>query len=457
MRPSWSSFSSVSRAISRRTPSKADSTTAFGRVVDDEVDAGEVLERADVAALAADDPALHVVGGQLDDRDRRLGGVARGEPLHRDREDDAHAALGVALGLLLDLAQDRARASWRASSSTSRSSACLACAGAHAGDALERARALVAQRLELGPLACELLARASTSSARAGPARPRRSQRSSSAVDALAGAPASARRRAARRGPPAPGRGRAGAGRHARPARRRAGAEQQGGGDEASRQHAAAITMPIVRVLSLARPRCPARAGSSCHRASGPVRGGGRRSSMVRRGPQVSRRCEGCGRRDAGAGAELPGGRVRIASDWSCRFGELRGLLRFRPLRGRRSLGVSRAARPARTRARPGRRARTSAARRSTLALERAHRLVGEVELVALAHEHPEGALALAVVVRRARGSGGAGPRRAASSSSPRPRSPSAASTSSSVDAEGRAGAARSGRRPSRPARGGPR
>ena len=37
------------------------------RVVDDEVDAGEVLERADVAALAADDAALHVVGRQLDD------------------------------------------------------------------------------------------------------------------------------------------------------------------------------------------------------------------------------------------------------------------------------------------------------------------------------------------------------------------------------------------------------
>ena len=37
------------------------------RVVDDEVDAGQMLERADVAALAADDPALHVVGGELDD------------------------------------------------------------------------------------------------------------------------------------------------------------------------------------------------------------------------------------------------------------------------------------------------------------------------------------------------------------------------------------------------------
>src|SRR5207248_3645872 len=38
------------------------------RVVDDEVDAGQVLERADVAALAPDDPALHVVGRELDDR-----------------------------------------------------------------------------------------------------------------------------------------------------------------------------------------------------------------------------------------------------------------------------------------------------------------------------------------------------------------------------------------------------
>ena len=48
-----------------------------GRVVDDEVDAGEGLEHADVAALAADDPALHVVGGELHDRDGRLGGVRR--------------------------------------------------------------------------------------------------------------------------------------------------------------------------------------------------------------------------------------------------------------------------------------------------------------------------------------------------------------------------------------------
>ena len=79
------------------------------RVVDDEVDAGQVLERADVAALAADDAALHVVGRELHDRDGRLGGVAGGEALHHDGEDVAHAPVGVALGLLLDLAHDLAR------------------------------------------------------------------------------------------------------------------------------------------------------------------------------------------------------------------------------------------------------------------------------------------------------------------------------------------------------------
>ena len=65
-----------------------------------------MLEGADVAAFAADDAALHVVGGQLDDADRRLGGVAGGEALHDDGEDVAHAPVGVALGLLLDLADE---------------------------------------------------------------------------------------------------------------------------------------------------------------------------------------------------------------------------------------------------------------------------------------------------------------------------------------------------------------
>ena len=61
------------------------------RVVDDEVDAGEVLERPDVAALPPDDPALHVVGGELDDGHRGLGGVARRNALQRVGDEVSRA------------------------------------------------------------------------------------------------------------------------------------------------------------------------------------------------------------------------------------------------------------------------------------------------------------------------------------------------------------------------------
>ena len=74
------------------------------RVVDDEVDAGQVLERADVAALPADDPALHVVGGKLDERHGRLGGVRRGDALQRVGDEVPGAPLRLGARLLLHLA-----------------------------------------------------------------------------------------------------------------------------------------------------------------------------------------------------------------------------------------------------------------------------------------------------------------------------------------------------------------
>ncbi len=46
-----------------------------GRVVDDHVHAGRLLEGADVPPLAADDPALHLVVGNVDRADGDLGGV----------------------------------------------------------------------------------------------------------------------------------------------------------------------------------------------------------------------------------------------------------------------------------------------------------------------------------------------------------------------------------------------
>ena len=77
----------------------------FRRVVDDEVDAGGVLQGADVAALAADDAPLHLVGGQVDDRDRRGDHVLGGDALHGVGDDLLGQLLALLLQLLLDLLQ----------------------------------------------------------------------------------------------------------------------------------------------------------------------------------------------------------------------------------------------------------------------------------------------------------------------------------------------------------------
>ncbi len=72
--------------MDRRASLPADGVEArqddrLGRVVDDDIDARGHLQSPDVAALAADDPALHVVGGQVDDGHRRLDDVLGGGPL----------------------------------------------------------------------------------------------------------------------------------------------------------------------------------------------------------------------------------------------------------------------------------------------------------------------------------------------------------------------------------------
>ena len=59
-----------------------------GLVVDEDVHAGQRLEGPDVAALLADDPALHLVGRERQDGERRLRAGRDGEPLDR-RGDDA--------------------------------------------------------------------------------------------------------------------------------------------------------------------------------------------------------------------------------------------------------------------------------------------------------------------------------------------------------------------------------
>src|SRR5664279_2469769 len=67
-----------------------------------------MLERADVASLAADDPTLHVVGRELDHGHRRLGGVACRNTLECVRDEVARAALRLRARFLLEHA-DAAR------------------------------------------------------------------------------------------------------------------------------------------------------------------------------------------------------------------------------------------------------------------------------------------------------------------------------------------------------------
>src|SRR5690606_3218055 len=81
----------------------------LGRVVDDDIDAGGLLERADVAALPPDDPAFHLIGGQAHDGDRALGRVVGRDALDREGDDVARLPLRFPARVLLDLADDLRR------------------------------------------------------------------------------------------------------------------------------------------------------------------------------------------------------------------------------------------------------------------------------------------------------------------------------------------------------------
>ena len=73
------------------------------RVVDDQVDAGYRLEGADVPALAADDPALHLVAGQVHHGDHGLAGLLHCHPLDGEGDDLAGALVRLGLRLVLDV------------------------------------------------------------------------------------------------------------------------------------------------------------------------------------------------------------------------------------------------------------------------------------------------------------------------------------------------------------------
>src|SRR5688572_8342755 len=78
------------------------------RVVDDHVHARRLLEAADVAALAADHAALHVVAGDRHRADRVVGRLLRGVLLDGGKDDLAALVLRLFLGLLGHALDDRA-------------------------------------------------------------------------------------------------------------------------------------------------------------------------------------------------------------------------------------------------------------------------------------------------------------------------------------------------------------
>ena len=133
------------RAISRRTPSNADRTTALGV---SSMMKSTPVRFSSARMLRPSRPMIRPFmssDGQLHDGHRRLGGVAGRQALHRDRQDRAHAALGLALGLVLDLAQD-ARLLVARIVLDLLEQRLPRLPRAEAGDALERRRVLGAER-----------------------------------------------------------------------------------------------------------------------------------------------------------------------------------------------------------------------------------------------------------------------------------------------------------------------
>ena len=75
----------------------------LGRVVDDQIDARDRLERANVAALASDDSALHLIVRQRHDGDRRFRHMVCRAALDGSGDNLTCQSVGIVLVLLLDL------------------------------------------------------------------------------------------------------------------------------------------------------------------------------------------------------------------------------------------------------------------------------------------------------------------------------------------------------------------
>jgi len=79
----------------------------LGRVVDHEVDAGNLLEGPDVATLATDDTALEVIRGNVHGGNGDLGSVVGSAALNRQGQNLLGGLVALGANLLLGLANNR--------------------------------------------------------------------------------------------------------------------------------------------------------------------------------------------------------------------------------------------------------------------------------------------------------------------------------------------------------------
>src|SRR5207302_7172041 len=126
--------------------------------VDDQVHPREALERADVATLAADDAALHVVRWEGEDGYRRLSRLFRSDPLDGDGHDLPDSLLALLSSLLFDLANSGHRVPLGGVDDLT-DQRFLRFLGRQPADPFQLAPVLLQSLLELGPHPREVLVR----------------------------------------------------------------------------------------------------------------------------------------------------------------------------------------------------------------------------------------------------------------------------------------------------------
>ena len=83
---------------------KSRNDDGFRRIINDEINARRRFKGADIAALAADDAALHIVIGQIDNGNCRFSHMVSRATLNRQRDDITGFLFALFLGLAFNVA-----------------------------------------------------------------------------------------------------------------------------------------------------------------------------------------------------------------------------------------------------------------------------------------------------------------------------------------------------------------